>query len=146
MKTANPPVYTFKSHLRLYWILWLSYLGVCFILWSTPRYFAQPIRSNLPVIYMLGVWFPVMFLNLYEGKRLMTYLRLHHFDKWTELTTVLGFGPGNVNGFRSIPWLFSSDTLDDPMLGVIKMDYRRFIYLVLTVFFTFPLFCIVFST
>jgi len=87
-----------------------------------------------------------MFLNLYEGKRLMTYLRLHHFDKWTGLTTVFGFGPGNVNGFRSIPWLFSSDTLDDPLLGVIKMDYRRFIYLVLTLFLTFPLFCIVFST
>jgi len=53
MKTANPPDYTFKSHLRLYWILWLSYLGVCFILWSTPRYFSQPFRSNLPVIYTL---------------------------------------------------------------------------------------------
>ena len=88
------------------------------------------------------VWLPIMFLNIYEGKRLMSYLRKHHNEKWADLTTVLGFGPGNANGFRSVPWLFSSDTLDDPTLGRLKSDYRKFIYLTLTAFIGFPIFCI----
>ena len=145
MKFADPQEYKFKSNLRLYWTVWLVYLVACFIAWRAFHNFARSFHDNFPIIYMVGIWIPIMFLNLYEGKRLMAYLRQYHFEKWTELTTIPGFGSGNINGFRSVPWLFSSDTLDDPMLDVIKRNYRRFIYFTLTVFFAFPIFAFVFG-
>ena len=72
-----------------------------------------------------------MLLNIYEGRRLMGYLRKHHPAKWAELTTFLGLGPGWVNGFRSVPWLYSADTLGDPGVAQLKSDYRQFICLAL---------------
>jgi len=86
-----------------------------------------------------------MVINGFEGMRMMAYLREHHKDKWIELTTIPGFGAGNVNGFRALPWLFSSENLGDEMLENIKRDHRRFIYLSLTVFLTFPILGFVFS-
>lgn len=101
--------------------------------------------ENLSAIYLVGSWIPIMVINGFEGMRMMAYLREHHKDKWIELTTIPGFGAGNVNGFRVLPWLFSSENLGDELLENIKRDHRRFIYFVLTVFFTFPLFWFVFS-
>jgi hypothetical protein len=129
-----------------YWLGWVTvifaFATVRFVV--IPRLATVP-QFNLGICYALAVWLPIMALNLYKGRRLMLYLRDRHNDKWVELTTIPGFGFGHVNGFRSVPWLFSADTLADPVLANIKSEYRRFIYWVLTVFFTMPIFWIAFS-
>ena len=144
----NSSVFKTLPRTRVYWIGWAIFVFV----FATGRIVvglrlvAAP-QFDLGVCYMLGVWLPIMVLNIYEGRRLMSYLRAFHHDKWAELTTIPGFGgSGHVNGFRSVPWLFSSDTLSDPVLAKIKSDYRHFLYWVLTVFVTMPIFIIAFST
>jgi len=61
----------------------------------------------------------------------------HHHQKWEELTYIPGFGSGNINGFRTRRWLYSSDDLGDPILAIIKSDGRRFIRFMMTVFFSY---------
>jgi hypothetical protein len=134
-----------RARNRYYWFAWLAVLCAFVVArFVVLPEIAEKSHLNLGDWYMLGVWFPIMLLNLYEGRRLMSYLRQHHPAKWAELTTFGGFGPGYVNGFRSVPWLFSAETLNDPTLGRLKADYRHFIYWVLTVFFSFPIFVIAF--
>jgi hypothetical protein len=92
------------------------------------------------------MWAPIMILHLDKGQRLMSYLRDHHHEKWVALTTFAGFGPGWKNGFRSVPWLLSKDTLNDPIVASLKSDHRRFLFWVFAVFLTFPIFTIAFNT
>jgi hypothetical protein len=134
-------------HSRYYWFAWLAVLGGFGVARFAviPRLTDEP-HFHLGLWYLPVMWFPIMLLNLYEGRRLMSYLRQRHPAKWAELTTFWGFGPGCVNGFRSVPWLFSADNLNDPALERLKADYRHFIYWVMTVFFSFPIFGIAFST
>jgi hypothetical protein len=143
---VNPSKVQFQHHVRYYWFAWATVLCafavVRFIL--PPRLIGG--HFNLGDCYVLGVWIPIMLLNFYEGRRLMGYLRKHHPAKWAELTTFLGFGPGWVNGFRSVPWLYSADTLSDPVVAQLKGDYRQFICWSLVVLFTFPIFFIIFNS
>lgn len=137
----------YRSHTRHYWIGWITILFGVFVarLFGPPR-FRETGHFDFAAAYMFSVWLPIMLVNFYEGRRLMGYLKEHHPAKWAELTTFLWFGPGWVNGFRSVPWLFSSETLGDPAVAQLKCDYRKFIYFALTVFFTFPIFFIVLGT
>jgi hypothetical protein len=79
-----------------------------------------------------------MILNFYEGHRLMKYLKVNHRAKWAYITYVPLFGPGGVNAFRTLPFLFSKDDLSDNRVFELKHNYKRFIRLTLTVFFTLP--------
>jgi len=143
VNTSKAP---FQSNVRYYWLAWATILcGFGVAQFVLPPRFAREPNYDVGLYYMLGVWLPVMFLNFFEGRRLKAYLRQHHPTKWAELTTFAGFGPGWINGFRFVPWLFSADTLSDPAVAQLKSDYRRFIYWVLIVFFTFPIFIIAFS-
>ena len=63
--------------------------------------------------------------------KFFVYLRENHFEKWKELTTILGFGPGLANGFRSIPFLWGRDDLSDPDVQRLKAKVRNSITLVL---------------
>ncbi len=75
-----------------------------------------------------------MILNVIEGHRLMAYLEDHHREKWAEITHVPGFGPGGVNSFRTLPWLYSPDDLNDATLAILKEQHRDFIRWAITVF------------
>jgi hypothetical protein len=72
-----------------------------------------------------------------EGRRLSSYIREHHPEKWQWLTYVLGFGWGIHNGFRTLRWLYSADDLGDPVVADIKKEQKRFIKWMLTVFFSY---------
>lgn len=74
------------------------------------------------------VWFFIFQHKLY------TYLRENHTEKWKELTTVLGFGPGYTNSLRAIKFLFRKDDLDDPELLRLKVIVRNASIYVLTGF------------
>lgn len=136
--------YQYRSHFRYYWIAWIVVLGFLFFV----RLFWASHFSDIEfvTVYVLSVWLPIMLLNFHHGRRLMGYLQKYHPAKWAELTTIFGFGPGYVNGFRSVPWLFSSETFDDATVVQLKRDYRNFLYFCLTVFFTFPIVFIALSS
>ncbi len=75
--------------------------------------------------------------------KLFEYLRENHFEKWKELTTILGFGPGYANGFRGIPFLYSKDDLGDPEVRWLKVKVRNsFALVLLTMLGTFLTFVV----
>ena len=68
----------------------------------------------------------------------MKYLKMNHREKWDYITYMPLFGPGGVNAFRTLPFLFSKDDLSDNAVLELKNNYKSFIKLTLTIFFTFP--------
>ena len=68
----------------------------------------------------------------------LKYLKQNHRHKWEYLTSGPGFGPGGVNSFRSLPFIYSEDDLGDAIVKELKTNYRRFVKFTLTVFFTLP--------
>jgi len=97
----------------------------------------EGIRFNIFLAYAALIWIPAIFVSLYEGRRLLSYLEEHHKKKWEEITYVPGFGSGGVNSFRSLPFVYSKDDLDDKNVRILKNNYKGVIKLLLTVFVTF---------
>src|SRR6266498_2221316 len=127
-----------RSRVTIYWRVWLAIVAFALLLRFTVFLRASSDqRFSLAITYALCTWVPVMILNVVEGRRLMVYLKSHHRQKWEELTYVPGFGSGGQNSFRAVPWLYSPDDLGDPAVAIMKADHRRFIRLMLTVFFSF---------
>ena len=129
----------YRPYIKIYWSVWLIFIVLSifirhFILQNNYENF----RWTIFVIYALGSWLPVMGLNFYEYYRLREYLRKHHYAKWEHITSIPFFGSGHYNSFRSLPFVFGSDDLNDPNVKFLKGNYRRFIIFALTVFFAFP--------
>ncbi len=71
------------------------------------------------------------------------YLREKHTEKWKELTTILGFGPGSVNSLRGMKFLFSKEYLGDPELLRRKVIFRNsLIHTITGIVAVFIMFCI----
>lgn len=134
-------MHALRPHIRIYWICWgVILLG--FVVWRL--WFVAPSGRGedifLFLCYAFATWIPTMALNLHEGFRLTLYLRMHHPGKWKELSSVMMGGSTRfANGFRMLPWLFSNDAQNDPVLAEIKCEYRQFLALVLAIFLTFPI-------
>jgi hypothetical protein len=126
------------GRIRLYQYLWLGCVALAIFLRFT--IFADTkddVRFRFAVVYGVGTWVSVVALNLFEGRRLMSYLKRHHREKWAEITYVPGFGPGGINSFRTLRWLYSKDDLNDPTLERLKREHRDFIRWALTVFLSY---------
>ena len=126
------------SRIRIYWSAWLAVVALALILRFTVFLGASSDHLfGFATVYAVGTWLSVMVLNLIEGRRLSSYLREHHPEKWQWLTYVPGLGSGMHNGFRSLPWLYSADDLGDPVVAALKKEQKRFIKWMLTVFFSY---------
>lgn len=135
-----------RLFIGLYWKVWIGVVACLLLARMTIFHGADTDYFASFNAYMVPAWLAVMVLNALEGYRLMSYLRKYHNAKWQELTYIPGFGSGNVNGFRSLPFIYSKDDLNDECVKVLKANYRRFIALTLTIFFTMiPLGMIVMS-
>jgi len=81
-------------------------------------------------------------LLIYQHK-LYTYLRVHHTEKWKELITILGFGPGCGNSWRWVKFLLGKDDLGDPeVLRLMVIVRNSYIYVVTGFAATFIMFVI----
>jgi hypothetical protein len=127
-----------KSRISIYWRLWLIVLVLLFAF-----RFTILLRStenaifNVFMIYAILTWLPIMFLNFYEGHKLIGYLEKNHHDKWEYLMTFLGsYG---YNGFRIISFIFSKDDLGDEVVTDFKRNYKNFLNLTITVFLSYPI-------
>ena len=126
------------SRIRTYWRVWLAVVALVLLLRFTVFLGASSDRLFVfASVYMISTWLSVMVLNVVEGRRLSSYLRKHHPQKWQWLTYVPGLGSGMHNGFRSLPWLYSADDLGDPVVAALKKEQKRFINWMLTVFFSY---------
>lgn len=122
---------------QVYWWAWLILVGVVFVLRFTVFSGAgEPSLVRLALVYGIGSWLPVMALNLVEGRRLSSYMRSCHAQHWDRLNYIPLFGCVGHNGFRVIPWLYSTEDFGDPVVAALKADYRRFIRWAVTVFFS----------
>ena len=129
-----------KSNIRIYWSVWFLLV----VLFLTARFTifrssSENILFILFTIYAVPTWLAVMILNFYEGNRLMNYLKQKHRSKWDDITYVPFLGSGNVNSFRSLPFIYSKDDLGDPVVGELKKNYRRCAALFFMIFFTLPI-------
>lgn len=60
---------------------------------------------------------------------LLKRLREKYTEKWKEITTLPGLGPGFVNGPKGLSFIFGSDDLDDPEILRLKVITRNsFLY------------------
>jgi hypothetical protein len=124
------------SRIRRYQYSWLACVGLVLALRFTV--FAETNnRFIFAMAFVMGTWLPTMILNVIEAGRLMSYLRENHNEKWSQLTYVPGFGPGGVNSFRTLPWLYSADDQGDSRLASLKQQHRDFIRLMVTVFVSY---------
>ena len=134
-----------KSHVRLYWRIWLALVACLLILRFSLFFGAQKEDAMFTLFncYAIPTWISIMVLNLIEGRRLMEYLKQNHRETWEHLTSGPGFGPGGVNSFRSLPFIYSVEDLADPVVKELKVNCRRFVKLTLTVFLTIPVLFII---
>ena len=112
-----------KLNVGLYWRIWIIIVVLLLLARFTVfRHSPENARFILFTVYAVPTWLSVMILNFYEGNRLNSHLRKHH------------------SGVRvsSLSLLFSKDDWGDTVLGKLRGNYRRFIALVLTIFFTIP--------
>jgi hypothetical protein len=75
---------------------------------------------------------------IYQHK-LYRYLLMNHSEKWKELTTVWGVGPGMANSLRGMKFLFGPDYLNDPevlrLKALVKNSFAWVIFSWLAGFF-----------
>lgn len=68
---------------------------------------------------MSWIWF------MYTGIKFSKYLKKKYMEKWKEITTILGFGPGGSNPFRWFPFIFGSEDFGDRELMDLKTKCRN---------------------
>src|SRR5690349_10765347 len=113
------------SRVKIYWLIWLIIITTCIVLRLVRPAALNPYRPILAIFFFLGGGISLAVMGKVEGMILMKYLRANHYDKWAELTYLPGWGPGCNNGFRSLPWLYSTDDSGDEILASLKADARR---------------------
>jgi hypothetical protein len=128
-----------NSSIKKYWFVWLVLVFLLLTLrFSIFRHSSDNVIFSLFAFYTVPTWIAVIIINVYEGHRLMSYIKMNHRSKWDEITYVPLFGSGGYNSFRSLPFIFSKDDLDDRTVYELKKNYRSTIWLMLTIFLTFP--------
>ncbi|MEJ0091185.1 MAG: hypothetical protein WDM80_15755 [Limisphaerales bacterium] len=127
--------------MKLYRRAWICALVIALVLRFTFFLHAPSgQRFHLGLAFMLGTWLPLMFLNGFESRRLMLYLKEHHPLFWESLTArSLSFFPATVK-------LCSKDDLGDPVVAALKDERRRFMRLGAAMFFTYPVVLIIIAT
>ena len=76
-------------------------------------------------------------------RKLMKYLLEKHTEKWNDLTTIIGYGPGYANSLKGIRFLFGKDYLNDPGILRLKVIVRNsFLYTLFGMMGTSLAFCI----
>lgn len=75
-------------------------------------------------LFLAFLIFSMIRFFIYQHK-LMQYLLEYHTEKWKDLTTVWGFGPGLANSFRGMKFLFGKDDLGDSEVLRLKVIVRN---------------------
>ncbi|HEX8464566.1 MAG TPA: hypothetical protein VF627_08100 [Abditibacterium sp.] len=123
------------------WKIWYGLIAILFIVRFVFLNIAdEDTRFFVFAAYLLIAWLPIMFINMYQGVRLHFYLRKHHYQAQRQVLS--GFGP--IAAIRQISFLRSAEDFGDAEVGRIKQEYKAFLKLAITVFWTMPILFIAF--
>jgi hypothetical protein len=76
----------------------------------------------------------VLFSFIYTaicGKTLHNYIKKNHYNRWKKITSIWTFGPGLSNPFRSIPYLFNDEDIEDKEVLKNKQKVKYGLYAIL---------------
>jgi hypothetical protein len=82
-------------------------------------------QATFGFLFILGLTVLSAVRCMFLHHKCYQYLREHHTERWKELTTTFGFGPGLANSRREIKFLLSKEYFDDPELLRIKVKLRN---------------------
>lgn len=132
--------YPLKSYVSLFWKIWLSLVALLLLIRFTVFFGTQgeDVPFNLFNAYSIPVWGFIILLNVVLGKRLKKYLKNAYYNKWLEFYSFQG-----KNRFLLLRFIYSKETIGDTALDILRKEYRSFIKLALSIFFTLPLLFII---
>ena len=111
----------YKTYVRIYWISYfiliaLFIVGIIFKIY--------PLNLEIFCMFFLFIFFILGVIYCVYHVKLLNYIEKNYHEKWKELTTILGLGPGVSNGFRIGKFLDSEETFDDPIVEKLKSEVR----------------------
>ena len=83
------------------------------------------VEAYIPIVFLFIASLVFLVRVLVYQQRLSNYLRTHYMEKWKELTTISGVGPGFANPWRGLPFLFGPEDLGDPEVLRLKLIVRN---------------------
>jgi len=79
--------------------------------------------------FVIAIFSMIRFL-VFEH-RLYKYLRENHTEKWKELTTIFGLGPGYANSRKARKFIFGKCDINDPeLIRLMVITRNSYIYMV----------------
>lgn len=130
-----------RRRVSLYWVAWSVLVAVVFSLRFTSLGALPPFRGLDPVFVLpIGTFILIGAVACLDRHDLIPYLKQHHPERWKQLTSGPGFGPGGHNGVRVGLWVLSGDDMSDPILATIKAEARRFSLFAFVAFLSLPVF------
>ena len=89
----------------------------------------------------------MLIIGSIDDAKFSAYLKKNHYAKWEEITTIPYLGSGCRNVFREIKFLFSKDTLNDPILAKLKSESKSILSLLMVnfIFIVALVICIIFG-
>ena len=52
--------------------------------------------------------------------KLLNYIKIHHYEKWRDLTSIGKFGPGMANSIKAFCFVIGKEDLEDPKIAIKK--------------------------
>jgi hypothetical protein len=127
-----------------YWKVWGALVLLLVAVRATLELTTENSRFVLFSMYVVPLWSWVMYLNYRKGRDLTGYLEKNHHEKWNEITYVPLLGTNGFNSFRTLPFVFGNDNLNDEQVALLKKAYIGFLKFALSVFVSIiPLFLMV---
>ena len=123
-----------KSYVWLYWIIWLVMTVIIFFIRFIYIGNSNDFPIELLMVYMAVLWIPIMFINMYEGKRLSSYLEKSYSNETKKFKNEFG-----TYKLRPLLSFLSKNNMNDNLLSQLSKNYKRFIIFTIFVFISLPI-------
>jgi len=131
MKNINENI---KSYVWLYWTTWLVMTTIIFFIRFVYVGNSDDFPVELIMVYMVVLWVPIMFLNMYEGKRLSNYLENNYSNETNKFKNEFG-----TYKLRPLLSFLSKKNLNDNLLRQLSENYKSFFIFTIFVFLSIPI-------
>ena len=131
MKNSNENI---KSYIGIYWTAWFVLTAIIFYTKFVYIGKMNDFPVEILIIYAVVLWIPIMFLNEYEAKRLINYLKNNFSLETNKFKNNFG-----IYKVRPLLSFLSKNSLNDNLLNKLSENYKRFYIFTLFVFFSLPI-------
>lgn len=82
--------------------------------------------TTICLFFLLGIFFIIIGIFGWLLRfKLSRYLKMHKYKRWEYLTSFGLLGPGIINGFRSISYIYSNQDNEDIKIKNMKIKIRK---------------------